>query len=61
MKFLKFKNSVDEFKDSYGSLGKAKAAGKLFGILAVNTAILTGKIVAKLPEHMAKEIEKKKR
>lgn len=57
MKFFGIKNSLEEFKYSYGAGEKAKSAAKVFGIAVANTAIFAGKAVSAI----AKEAEKKKK
>ncbi len=56
MKFFGMKDSIDEFKESYSTGGKAKSVAKIFGIAVANTAIFAGKAVVVA----AGEIEKKK-
>ncbi|WP_144770158.1 hypothetical protein [Herbaspirillum sp. SJZ099] len=45
MDFLNFKNSLDEYRFSFGFGEKAKSAAKIAGVAAANTIILTGKVV----------------
>ena len=64
MKFLNFKNSVEEFKYSYGLGEKAKSAAKILGIATINTTIFAGKLlvdVGKKAEEQKDRMEKPKR
>lgn len=63
MEFLGIKDSIDEFKYSYGFSEKAKSAAKIFGIATANTAIFAGKVLAGVAEKTAerkKQLEKQK-
>lgn len=61
MKFFNIKNSVDDFKFSYGFGEKAKAAAKVLGIAAVNTAIFAGKAVSTVSTAVEKEQQRLKK
>lgn len=60
MKFFDIKNSLEEFKLSYGLGEKAKSAAKVFGIAAANTVIAAGKTLPKVIEAQEKQLKKLK-
>ena len=64
MKFLSFKDKLDDLKNSQDASEKFKNGARVLGTLAVNTAIATGKVTAeiikRLPSEVEKIVEKKK-
>jgi len=60
MKFFNIRNSLEEFKYSYGFSEKAKSAVKVVGIAAVNTAIFAGKAASAAIEQEKQRLEKQR-
>ena len=58
MKFLSFKDKLDDLKNSQGAGEKFKNGARVLGTLVANTAIATGKITAELIKRLPSEMEK---
>lgn len=58
MKFLSFKDKLDDLKNSQDASEKFRNGARVLGTLAANTAIATGKLTAELIKRLPSEMEK---
>ena len=60
MKFLSFKDKLDDFRYSYTTGDKLKNGARIFGTVLANTAIAAGKVSAEVIDKLPEQLEKQK-